>query len=727
VKKYKKPLLIGVITARAAESEQKQQLCGIISSAKKLGINIAVLSNIYNSSEYFANVEIENKIYDLISSEKFDGFILTAESILNPELQQQIYRLLVSRPDTHITVTGAEIDGFDCITDDVMKDTEELVSHLIKVHGFSDIDFLTGFDYMETSLERVEGYRNALQKHGIAFDKKKVIFGNFWNNSGEELAEEYISGKRKLPQAVACANDYMAYGLCDGLLKGGINVPKDVAVIGYEYTGGRYAHAPVLTTYMRNREAIGKKALITLYNKITRENIPLPSVNGMIIKGNSCPCGTDMNIFCTELSVFRREQEYSRMNLVGNFEQQLTTCRSLNDYISTLREFVYLIRDIKGIYLCLYDDWSSKEQHHSSDLMICCSVMSPDGKNQDIKLYRKNELFPESVMNNNSLILYFCPIFFAGREFGYFILQYSEADSYDIIFRDWLKIASNALEYLRLKNDMQTLLECNNLSQYHDSVTGLLNEKGLENETEFEIMSAPHDATVKIILMTNCTYLKQFSIDNKKDEISSSMSIADILFSAVKNHGNCSKLSENMYAVTTTESDTDIKALADKLEVMLIQENLSGNNKNGLPVLCFREFPKENFSFSEVISDMKNQINKKLNFHEKLKNSAEYSKYTDLRLEIWKNPQKEYSPEKICRKIGYSETYFRSRYKEIFGISFRQDIIKSRICLAKYLLLTTSLSLAVIAEKCGYEDEKYFFRRFRNETGLTPNKYRLSR
>jgi len=46
--------------------------------------------------------------------------------------------------------------------------------------------------------------------------------------------------------------------------------------------------------------------------------------------------------------------------------------------------------------------------------------------------------------------------------------------------------------------------------------------------------------------------------------------------------------------------------------------------------------------------------------------------------------------------------------------------------MAKYLLLTTSLSLPAIAFKCGYEDDKYFMRQFRQFTGTTPNSYRNS-
>ena len=47
-----------------------------------------------------------------------------------------------------------------------------------------------------------------------------------------------------------------------------------------------------------------------------------------------------------------------------------------------------------------------------------------------------------------------------------------------------------------------------------------------------------------------------------------------------------------------------------------------------------------------------------------------------------------------------------------------------RIRLAKYLLISSGMSISSIAEKCGYNNEKYFMQQFRLITGMTPNMYR---
>ena len=80
--------------------------------------------------------------------------------------------------------------------------------------------------------------------------------------------------------------------------------------------------------------------------------------------------------------------------------------------------------------------------------------------------------------------------------------------------------------------------------------------------------------------------------------------------------------------------------------------------------------------------------------------------------------------DSICRQYSFSTGYFRQIYKELFGISFHQDMIRARVFCAIFLLLTTVQSIAAIAEQCGYEDGNYFLRQFQKITGLTPGQYR---
>ena len=721
--------LIGIITAKVANPEQKQLLSGILNQAEKLGINTAVFSNIYNFDTYYANTEVENRIYDLIDSRRIDGLILTAESILNPDLQQYIYDRMTRR-DVPIVVTGAEIPDLCCINNDVGVDFEAITRHILDQDHFTKVDFLTGPSHVETSHMRVEGCRRVMEQHGLTLTEEHIIYGDFWYNSGEALAREYISGKRPLPEVVICANDYMAYGLMDVLLPSHIRVPEDVSVVGYEFVGERYYHSPILTTYLRNRYACGQQAVELLAQKINGHvpaEIPL---SGKMICGNSCPCGADAFYLDQELSKIRRAQEYLQLNFESNFEQQLTVCRSINDYIHVLQEFSYLVRDCVGIYLCLHESWYSEHPATEDDAqMLCYRIISPEDGPDTPLLFRRKALFPEQLPGSLTMTnLFFSPIFFAGRYLGYFIIQYARPDSYDSAFGDWLKIAANGLEGLRMKNDIRTLLECRNLSEHHDTATGLLNKTGFDNEAGLALQEAQPDDSLLLLLVRTSLFTDDTSIDSRSTSVRLEAQVVDCLRKiCAGGSAFAGKLEERLFVVCSVGKHTDAEAeqMTDKLTTLILHTPLYKEHREVDSLCChYLCIPAENADLTFALQKLRVQIQETQQRLQSIHAHISYPSYATLRQSIFRDPQNEWDATEACRKLHLSYGHFRATYKELFGISFHQDLIRCRISLAKHLLLTTSLSLQNIAYRCGYEDDKYFLRQFRKLTGMTPNQYR---
>lgn len=106
------------------------------------------------------------------------------------------------------------------------------------------------------------------------------------------------------------------------------------------------------------------------------------------------------------------------------------------------------------------------------------------------------------------------------------------------------------------------------------------------------------------------------------------------------------------------------------------------------------------------------------------KNERAYSPYLSrlqsLRLTILAQPYKEYSPAQISAALGISASYFQHLYTELFGISFRADLIGLRIAYARDLIVSTNLTMEKIAEMCGYNSEVHFYRQFKKYAGMTP-------
>lgn len=88
-----------------------------------------------------------------------------------------------------------------------------------------------------------------------------------------------------------------------------------------------------------------------------------------------------------------------------------------------------------------------------------------------------------------------------------------------------------------------------------------------------------------------------------------------------------------------------------------------------------------------------------------------------------------YPPEKQTRQelaeyLHCSQRQLIRKMQALYGVSFRQKLIASRMDLAKYLLRSTDKSVNEISSAVGYADNAAFFRAFRQHTGLTPAQYR---
>lgn len=726
--------VIGIITAKVTDTAQRQLLRGMLRKARELDVEIVVISNILNFREYFAGTVVENKIYDLAASERFDGLILNAESILNPMLQQYIYERLVRR-GLPVVVTGAELPGMTCLNTDMLADFEAIADHLLNVHQFTEFDFLTGPAEYDTSHERVKGFRNALDRHGLILPDENIIYGDFWTTSGEQLGKDYAEGRRRLPQAVVCANDYMAFGICDVLLEHGIAVPDEISVIGYEYACDRIYHAPILTTYQRNREALGARAMLRMFGMITGSPLHDISIAGHMVYGDTCPCRADHRALSDELSRIRRTQYYTNLNFEGNFEQQLTVCRSIEDYIHTLQEFCYLVRDVTGLYLCLYENWTQAESpvtlaSETDDApMLCYRINSQQPCSDPPQFYIRRQLCPERLSGSrNHDFLYLAPIFFAGRELGYFILQYDTPDSYDPIFGDWLKIATNGLEALRMKNDIHALLECQNLSEHHDTATGLWNSEGFFSEIEHALRQASPDDQLLLVLVRVSIFSDDSSIDGQSNAIRMEMQIADGLKKAAPGKQEfCAKLGDHQFCIGAvgTFQDGEQDIIADRLQTLILHTPVYSKHRGPDTLACAaRLFPTAGADPCKAVMALHTDIAAQISRLSAVRSHPSYQDYRLLRHSMLRHPQQEWNAQVTCRNFHLSYGHFRATYKELFGVSFHQDVIACRISLAKNLLLTTSLSVQVIAYQCGYDDDKYFLRQFRQHTGCTPNAYR---
>lgn len=96
----------------------------------------------------------------------------------------------------------------------------------------------------------------------------------------------------------------------------------------------------------------------------------------------------------------------------------------------------------------------------------------------------------------------------------------------------------------------------------------------------------------------------------------------------------------------------------------------------------------------------------------------------ELRKHIYNRPQFTWNVAQMADKLHLSTGYLQALYKNMFGISCMEDVIESRMRMAKDQLIHTSNTINEIAEFCGYNNVEHFCRQFHRLCGCTPGQFR---
>lgn len=143
------------------------------------------------------------------------------------------------------------------------------VAHLV-ASGRKRIAHLTGPGQLLITQKRLNGYRAALNKHGIAYDENLVIDTDL-NVTNIKMQVKYLLDQKQPVDAIFAANDTIAIEAIQVLKKMNKRVPEDIAVAGFgDHYGSGFADPSLTTVAVPNCE-IGKIAMSLLFSLMDKE------------------------------------------------------------------------------------------------------------------------------------------------------------------------------------------------------------------------------------------------------------------------------------------------------------------------------------------------------------------------------------------------------------------------------------------------------------------------
>lgn len=231
-------------------------LAGVMDACDSHGYNLVLHALSYDATDF-----LDTTMSRIVHS-RADGVVLTPPLCDDAALLQR----LTCEGIRYSSVSPKICDGRIGVTMDERQAAGDLVSHLVE-QGHSRIGHIKGHPLHSASGWRLDGYRDALDRAGIAFDAALVVDGDFSFESG-------IAGATLLldlevpPTAIFAGNDDSAAGVLNVAYARGIAVPVQLSVCGFDDTPTSHQLSPSLTTVHQPSRAMGRAATDELLKSI---------------------------------------------------------------------------------------------------------------------------------------------------------------------------------------------------------------------------------------------------------------------------------------------------------------------------------------------------------------------------------------------------------------------------------------------------------------------------
>jgi LacI family transcriptional regulator len=166
--------------------------------------------------------------------------------------------------------SGRFSSDVSCVRIDDFRASKEITAHLI-ANGHTRIGYIKGNPNQTASADRYDGFKAALDEAGVLLDETLVQQGYYTYRSGLEATEKLLS-LRHPPTAIFASNDDMASAAVSVAHRQGLDVPRDLSVVGFDDTTAATMVWPELTTIHQPIAAMADTAIDILLRAVRRKD-----------------------------------------------------------------------------------------------------------------------------------------------------------------------------------------------------------------------------------------------------------------------------------------------------------------------------------------------------------------------------------------------------------------------------------------------------------------------
>lgn len=462
--------------------------------AQELGYDVFYFITVGYRESMNGYDEQEKSMFDFVPVEKLDGALVTPDAYDMPGFRESLFRMLDERGHFPVVCVRDHENPYDCCFTDESTALRPLMHHLLDEHGFRKVCFEAGYKGHPDSQARLACYLDEMGKHGIPLPPNAIFYGTMWSTGGEAAYNYFYGDPDHWPEAVVCANDFMAQALIEQLQLHGYNVPQDTVVTGFDDVDSSKRCIPSLTTVGQDYHTMITRAVELLHQRIVDKEHGIETVDqqrlgipGRLMLRESCGCGQHPSVqqLTNELAAMSRQNLAFTTRVVSNtyFSIELNAAPTYEDIHKTIFRKLADTPTIRDMYICLFREGEDYAHTITPKVQLVSAIRDRQDMGSPMIDFDKETLLPHMAERpGEAQVFYFYLLHQRDCTYGYTAIQYMNGETPTPFYQHWNVIVSLALRNLDDQIRLRALYEERRLSSITDALTGLYNRRGFDEQ-----------------------------------------------------------------------------------------------------------------------------------------------------------------------------------------------------------------------------------------------------
>ena len=573
-------LLMGEVTGNFQETIAR----AIAARANELGYDMVAFCTYgsYNDDILFS--EGEKACVYLPNYEEFSGIIVTEDVFDIEGMGDEVYAHLKQHAKCPVVYLRTKREGFYSVLLENKQPMKNMTRHFLEDHGFRDICYMSGKKELWDSAQRLEGFLEAMEEKGIPVTEHMIFHGDYWREKGKVAIDWFMEGRDTYPQAIICANDYMALSICEELRERGVNVPEDVCVSGFDYVYEAKFYQPSITSIFVDFPKMGAMA-VDIIDRVNR-GLPQEQITRMtpdLKLQKSCGCGEQWTFDDVAEMIDQNYQNAFSMKNIMLSTMEYQDAFEENEYLRVAEKYFSLMHCDK-VWLCLCDEkeegFLAVENENRFTRQVVLKRVLHSNKNADKRNFpfSRTDLLPREFWRKdapNNLLVF--SLHYKNKIYGYLVAEMPRKTWPDIYCQSYIQNLANAIENAMVQRELSSFEEIKALYQ-KDSLTGLYNRRGADKLTKEMFAKAGETGTELILVSIDMDGLKYINDTYGHTEGDKAISkMGAVLQSAVHEKEVCARVGgDEFFCILLSEDPDREKQFLSQLEKSMEEANEKG-------------------------------------------------------------------------------------------------------------------------------------------------------